>query len=45
MLLLDKNDSAIIYKGRDEFNNVVVLYNKEFIAGSYTHLDVYKRQG
>lgn len=33
--LLDKNDSAIIYKGRDEFNNVVVLYNKEFIEVNY----------
>lgn len=35
VLLLDKNDSAIIYKGRDEFNNVVVLYNKEFIEVNY----------
>lgn len=35
VLLLDKNDSAIIYKGRDEFNNVVVLYNKEFIEINY----------
>lgn len=33
--LLDKNDSAIIYKGRDEFNNVVVLYNKDFIEVNY----------
>ena len=35
VLLLDKNDSAIIYKGRDEFNNVVVLYNKDFIEVNY----------
>lgn len=35
VLLLDKNDSAIIYKGRDEFNNVVILYNKEFIEINY----------
>lgn len=35
VLLLDKNDSAIIYKGRDEFNNVVVLYNKYFIEVNY----------
>ena len=35
VLLLDKNDSAIIYKGGDEFNNVVVLYNKEFIEINY----------
>ena len=35
VLLLDKNDSAIIYKGRDEFNNVTVLYNKEFIEVNY----------
>ena len=35
MLLLDKDDSAIIYKGRDEFNNFVVLYNKDFIEVNY----------
>lgn len=35
VLLLDKDDSAIIYKGRDEFNNVVVLYNKDFIEVNY----------
>ncbi|VYT97825.1 endonuclease MutS2 [Clostridium paraputrificum] len=36
--LLDKNDSAIIYKGRDEFNNVVVLYNKDFIEVNYKRI-------
>ena len=35
VLLLDKGDSAIIYKGIDEFNNVVVLYNKKFIEVNY----------
>ena len=35
VLLLDKDDSAIIYKGRDEFNNFVVLYNKDFIEVNY----------
>ena len=38
VLLLDKNDSAIIYKGRDEFNNVVVLYNKDFIEVNYKRI-------
>lgn len=36
--LLDKNDSAIIYKGRDEFNNIVVLYNKDFIEVNYKRI-------
>ena len=31
VLLLDKNVSAIVYKGIDQFNNIVVLLNKEFI--------------
>lgn len=31
VLLLDKNISAIVYKGIDQFNNIVVLLNKEFI--------------
>ena len=39
-LLLDKNDSAIIYKGRDEFNNVVVLYDKEFIEVNYKRVKI-----
>lgn len=40
VLLLDKNDSAIIYKGRDEFNNVVVLYDKEFIEVNYKRVEI-----
>ena len=40
VLLLDKNDSAIIYKGRDEFNNVVVLYDKEFIEVNYKRVKI-----
>lgn len=31
VLLLDKNLSAIIYKGIDRFNNVIVLLNNEFL--------------
>lgn len=31
VLLLDKNESAIVYEGVNRFNNVIVLYNKEFI--------------
>ena len=40
VLLLDKNDFAIIYKGRDEFNNVVVLYDKEFIEVNYKRVKI-----
>ena len=40
VLLLDKNDSVIIYKGRDEFNNVVVLYDKEFIEVNYKRVKI-----
>ncbi|GKX67012.1 endonuclease MutS2 [Inconstantimicrobium mannanitabidum] len=35
VLLLDKNESAIVYKTRDKLNNLVVLYNKEFIEVNY----------
>ena len=31
VLLLDKNDYGIIYKEKDEFNNVEVFYKNEFI--------------
>lgn len=31
VILLDNNESAIIYKEKDILNNVIVLYNKEFI--------------
>lgn len=38
VLLLDRNESAIIYKGIDKFNNVTVLYNKEFIEVNYKRI-------
>lgn len=46
VLLLDKNESAIIYKGIDRFNNVTVLYNKEFIEVNYKRikLEVYAKE-
>ncbi|MEH7463857.1 hypothetical protein V7166_17740 [Bacillus thuringiensis] len=30
--LLDHNDSGIVYKKKDSFNNIVVLYKEEFIV-------------
>ena len=38
VLLLDKNISAIVYKGIDQFNNIVVLLNKEFIEVNYKRI-------
>lgn len=38
VLLLDKNESALVYKGIDRFNNVTVLYNKEFIEVNYKRI-------
>lgn len=38
VLLLDKNLSAIIYKGMDRFNNVTVLLNDEFIEINYKRI-------
>lgn len=38
VLLLDKNESAIIYRGIDRFNNVTVFYNKEFIDVNYKRI-------
>ena len=35
VILLDKNESAIIYKEIDEFNNLVVLYKNNFIDVNY----------
>ncbi|SHJ25811.1 dsDNA-specific endonuclease/ATPase MutS2 [Clostridium cavendishii DSM 21758] len=35
VMLLDKNESAIVYKEKDNLNNIVVLYNKEFIEVNY----------
>ncbi|MBD7911862.1 endonuclease MutS2 [Clostridium cibarium] len=31
IILLENNESAIVYKERDKLNNIIVLYNKEFI--------------
>lgn len=35
VLLLDKNLSGIVYKTRDEFNNIIVLLNKEFVEVNF----------
>jgi len=35
VLLLDKNLSGIVYKIRDEFNNIIVLLNKEFVEVNF----------
>ncbi|KOA18501.1 endonuclease MutS2 [Clostridium homopropionicum DSM 5847] len=38
VILLENNESAIIYKERDRLNNVVVLYNNEFIQVNYKRI-------
>jgi len=38
VLLLDKNLSGIVYKEIDRFNNITVLFNKEFIEINYKRL-------
>jgi dsDNA-specific endonuclease/ATPase MutS2 len=38
VLLLDKNLSAIVYKGIDKFNNITVFLNKEFIEVNYKRI-------
>lgn len=35
VLLLDENEYALVYKERDKFNNLVVLYNGEFMEVNY----------
>lgn len=35
VLWLDKNESAIVYKERDLYNNITIFYNKEFIEVNY----------
>lgn len=35
VLWLDKNDSAIIYEGINKYNNVTILYNKQFYQVNY----------
>ena len=38
VLLLDKNESGIVYKERDRNNNLIILYNEEFIEVNYKRL-------
>lgn len=38
VILLENNESAIVYKGRDRLNNVTVLYNNEFIEVNYKRM-------
>ncbi len=35
VILMDKGESAIVYKERDKFNNLIVLYKKEFMEVNY----------
>ncbi|EJO5348224.1 endonuclease MutS2 [Clostridium botulinum] len=38
VIWLDKNESAIVYKEKDKYNNVTILFNKEFIEVNYKRL-------
>jgi dsDNA-specific endonuclease/ATPase MutS2 len=38
VLWLDKNKSAIVYKEKDKYNNVTILFDKEFIEVNYKRL-------
>lgn len=38
VILLDKNQSAIVYKEIDKLNNVTVLYNNDFIEVNYKRI-------
>lgn len=38
VLLLDKNITAIVYEGKNEFNNIVVMANKEFMEVNYKRI-------
>ncbi|WP_029452858.1 endonuclease MutS2 [Clostridium algidicarnis] len=38
IILLENNESAIVYKERDRLNNVTILYNKEFIEVNYKRI-------
>lgn len=40
VLLLDENESALIYKELDKFNNLVVLYNGEFMEVNYKRVSL-----
>ncbi|AUM94533.1 MULTISPECIES: endonuclease MutS2 [Clostridium] len=38
IILLENNESAIVYKERDRLNNVTILYNKDFIEVNYKRI-------
>ncbi|WP_411167837.1 endonuclease MutS2 [Clostridium sp. MB05] len=38
VLWLDKNESAIVYREKDKYNNVIILFNKEFVEVNYKRL-------
>ena len=38
VLLLEKNLSAIVYKGIDKFNNITILFNNEFLEVNYKRI-------
>ncbi|EJE7233921.1 endonuclease MutS2 [Clostridium sporogenes] len=38
VILLENNESAIVYKERDRLNNVTILYKKEFIEVNYKRI-------
>lgn len=38
VFLLDKGESAIVYKEIDRFNNITVLYKEEFLEVNYKRL-------
>lgn len=38
VLWVDKNESAIVYKEKDIYNNVTILFNKEFVNVNYKRL-------
>ncbi len=40
VILLENNESAIVYKERDRLNNVTILYNKEFIEVNYKRINL-----
>ncbi|NFD78249.1 endonuclease MutS2 [Clostridium botulinum] len=40
VILLENNESAIVYKERDRLNNVTILYNKEFIDVNYKRINL-----
>lgn len=40
VILLDKDESAIVYKERDDYSNIVVLYKNEFIEVNYKRVRI-----